>query len=219
MFFFGDFGSVRKFCYLFLGILEVNSESETVKNEPQKTAQKSRHFWTLASRKQGGNLLDCESQWYFNMSKNNCNYGWIFTVGRFRQKDSQRAPPTVLLILIGLAESTVVIMTKISLHSNYWENTLARHFSDGFLHFSFLTCSILMNIFLFPGILIKHIRRSFSFCLNQSIFLSELTRFTPNYDFGGNREKNYEMIVVRRSDWLTRIFTDHWVWIRVVKTH
>jgi hypothetical protein len=62
VFFFCDFGSVRKFCYLFLGILKVNLESETGKNEPQKRAQKSRHFWTLASRKQGGNLFDCESQ-------------------------------------------------------------------------------------------------------------------------------------------------------------
>ncbi len=41
-----------------------------------------------------------------------CNYGWIFTVDPFRQKDSQKVPPTVLLILIGLAKFTVVIMTK-----------------------------------------------------------------------------------------------------------
>jgi hypothetical protein len=95
--------------------------------------------------------------------KKYCNNEWIFTVGRFRQKDSQRAPPTVLLILIGLAESTVVIMTKISLRSNYWENTLARHFRDDFLHFSFLTCSILMIIFLFRQILIKHIEVVFLF--------------------------------------------------------
>ncbi len=41
-----------------------------------------------------------------------CNYGWIFTVDPFRQKDSQKVPPTVLLILIGLAKFIVVIMTK-----------------------------------------------------------------------------------------------------------
>ncbi len=193
-----------------------------LKNEPQKRAQKSRHFSTLASRKETENNK-FKTQWdrgaccaetldFFEKNfadfwwrccrlsdsvkfrqkpkldspkkstklfirkpfglwvamilkhfRKYCNYGWNFTVGRFRQKDSQRAPPTVLLILIGLAESTVVNMTKISLHANYWENTLARHFSDDFLHFSFLTCSILMIIFLFRQILIKHIEVGFLF--------------------------------------------------------
>jgi hypothetical protein len=43
-------------------IWKVNLESETV-NEPQKSSEKSIFLDTLlASRKQGGNLLDCESQ-------------------------------------------------------------------------------------------------------------------------------------------------------------
>ncbi len=62
MFFFCcDFGSVRKFCFLFWGILKVNLESETEKMSHER-AQKSRHFWTLASRKQTENKK-FKTQW------------------------------------------------------------------------------------------------------------------------------------------------------------
>ncbi len=91
---------------------------------------------------------------------------------------------TVILLLAWMGRGTRPSFVQFFcwMYSIYWENTLARHFGNGFLLFS---SSILMVIFYSQRILIKHIRSCF-FC---RFSYQELTRSTLDYDFVENREK------------------------------